>query len=197
MSKSNESRITEATVRMMQAKWGPRGGSADWFGQPAASNEQPATSNQQPPPLPRWPMFLPIKVLSEANRRDKMDENKRKAHQKTAIVAYLARYRQAVATLKRPVTATLTAMTPPGQKQMDPDNLGRAFKAVQDQIAESLLGCDDGDRSQVLWKYAEGSAAEGAGMLVDVREAQGATNDQVIQAISHEPVDHRAAGELG
>ena len=50
-----------------------------------------------------------------------------------------------------PVVVTLTRV---GVRDLDDDNLASAFKAVRDELA-AWLGCDDGPRAPVSWRYAQ------------------------------------------
>lgn len=46
----------------------------------------------------------------------------------------------------------LVTLTRVGPRRVDPDNLGNAFKAVQDGVAMAF-GIDDGDETAVEWRY--------------------------------------------
>ena len=50
-----------------------------------------------------------------------------------------------------PVVVTLCRI---GVRDLDDDNLAHAFKAVRDEIAQ-WLGCDDGPKSPVDWRYMQ------------------------------------------
>lgn len=111
---------------------------------------------------PRWPLMLPVKVISEANRREHWAvAHRRRQGQRGAVAAFMARYvgdirRMAgAATPDAPLVVTLWAMTPQHQRPMDSDNLVRSLKAVRDEIAV-VAGLDDGDQ-RVRWEYHEGS----------------------------------------
>jgi hypothetical protein len=53
-----------------------------------------------------------------------------------------------------------------GGKRLDPDNLARSLKAVQDVVADNLLGCDDGDASRVRWSYHQRPGWKAGVMIV-------------------------------
>jgi hypothetical protein len=69
-----------------------------------------------------------------------------------------------------PVRVTLTRLG--GQQRMDGDGWQRAAKAARDIIA-AALGCDDGDRAKVTWKYRQRAAYGAARVLVRVETREG------------------------
>jgi len=93
----------------------------------------------------------PVHLISEANSREHWSaRGQRKVRQQLdthlAFLAALKRRR-----VQLPCIVTLTRI---GARQLDPDNLANAFKAVQDVIAKTL-GVDDGDASKVQWVYRQ------------------------------------------
>jgi hypothetical protein len=69
-----------------------------------------------------------------------------------------------------PVRVTLTRLG--GQQRMDDDGLARAMKPVRDVIA-AALGCDDGDRAKVVWKYRQRPAYGASRVLIRVETREG------------------------
>jgi hypothetical protein len=105
----------------------------------------------------RFTLTVPVRVVSEANKREFWAAaNRRKKQQQEAV-----RDLWALTVLPMwggnwnvtgPVNVLLTHIGPP----MDGDNLQRAFKGVRD-VAADLIGIDDGDTARVQWHYAQRS----------------------------------------
>lgn len=120
----------------------------------------------------RFPILIPVRVLSEANRRDsRVEATTRKKMQQSIVAKILVRWRAELQAMQpRPLTITLTALTPPGRRKMDDDNLARSLKVVRDQVAE-ILEIDDGDERAARWLREEGIDAVGTGgVLLTIRE---------------------------
>lgn len=99
---------------------------------------------------------LPIRVVSEANRREHWATKARraKAQRGAALLAVRAHAPSIVATIGAPSKPRLVVtLTRIGVRALDSDNLARAFKAVRDGIADAL-GIDDGD-SRIDWRYEQ------------------------------------------
>lgn len=96
----------------------------------------------------RWAVTLglPVRVLSEANRREHWAvARRRKEDQRTALMsAFIA---AGLYQLPVPCVVTLTHVGP----VMDDDNLQRAFKALRDGVAE-WAQVDDAD-PRIEWRY--------------------------------------------
>lgn len=106
-------------------------------------------------------MILPIKTVSEANRRDHWAARAKRAKaQRWAAFCY-------VPTHPLPCVVTLTRI---GPRLLDDDNLRGALKAVRDGIADRL-GVDDAD-PRVEWRYAQ-RRGEPRQYAVDVAIANG------------------------
>lgn len=90
---------------------------------------------------------LPIRIESEANRRDHWAARHRrfKGQQRTTLLLLSQAPKPPL-----PCTATLTRI---GRRLLDGDNLAGGFKAVRDAIAH-WLGIDDAD-PRVTWTYAQ------------------------------------------
>lgn len=99
---------------------------------------------------------LPIRVVSEANRREHWATKARraKAQRSAALLAVRAHASSIVATMGAPSRPRLVVtLTRIGVRALDSDNLARAFKAVRDGIADAL-GIDDGDK-RIAWRYEQ------------------------------------------
>ncbi len=95
-------------------------------------------------------VVVPVRIVSEANRRDGWRKgHERSAQQRDTVKLVLNRARSKPSL---PCTIELTRI---GPKTLDGDNLQRAAKACRDQIA-AWLGVDDGD-ARVTWSYSQRS----------------------------------------
>jgi hypothetical protein len=98
---------------------------------------------------------LPIKTISEANRRTDWGKSRfvhLHRHRNQRGVAELAmntHLREVPA--GRPLRITLVRI---GPRRLDDDNLAGAMKHVRDGIADSLK-IDDGDETQAVWAVAQ------------------------------------------
>lgn len=91
---------------------------------------------------------LPIRTRSEANLREHWAPKARKVkHQRGA--AYLL-VKQHLDNVRLPADITLTRIAP---RQLNPDNLARSMKAVQDGVADAF-GVDDGS-PMFTWRYEQ------------------------------------------
>ena len=95
-------------------------------------------------------LTLPCVVLSEANQRCHWAVRKKRFDlQRTTLLAVCAE-----APLPGfhhlPVRVTFTHVG----RRMDSDNLAGAFKALRDELAETVFGVDDGDDG-VEWRYEQ------------------------------------------
>lgn len=71
----------------------------------------------------------------------------------------------------RPLRITLTWLSPASRRKLDNDNRARALKGVRDAVAE-VLGIDDGDERQAVWRTREGADPVGDGaVLLSIRSA--------------------------
>ena len=94
-------------------------------------------------------LACPIRIESEANRREHWAARHRRAKaQRAAIGAALLLAGQP------PSPPLVVVLTRIGPKLLDTDNLAGGFKAVRDAIAE-WLGVDDGPTSRVEWRYEQ------------------------------------------
>lgn len=98
---------------------------------------------------------LPIRTVSEANRRDHWAVRAKRAKSQRTAVALALRCR--LARWGLPLVVTLTRIAP---RALDDDNLRSALKAVRDGVADAL-GVDDGSE-QVTWRYAQCRPGKGA-----------------------------------
>jgi hypothetical protein len=90
---------------------------------------------------------MPIRTVSEANRRDHWTAKARRARTQRMAAKALARSFGAV---EMPCTVTLVRVSP---RELDDDNLRGALKATRDGIAD-YLGIDDRD-PRVGWGYGQ------------------------------------------
>lgn len=102
-------------------------------------------------------VHLPIRTVSEANRRDHWSTKAHRVrlHRKTAAAL--------VPGCGLPCTVRLTRVSP---RILDDDNLRGALKAVRDGVADRL-GVDDRD-VRVRWEYAQQKGRPG--VLVEISE---------------------------
>lgn len=89
-------------------------------------------------------VHLPIKTVSEANRRDHFMVRARRVKEQRRTAAML------VPRFGLPCVVTLVRI---GPKALDTDNLAGALKAVRDGVADRL-GIQDND-PRVVWKYGQ------------------------------------------
>jgi hypothetical protein len=92
---------------------------------------------------------FPLKVVSEANRRDHWrTKHTRTANQKDVVGWELVKFRPVISALGLPLVVRLTLI---GCQKLDGDNLQAALKAVRDSVAKTI-GIDDGD-PRITWLY--------------------------------------------
>lgn len=108
----------------------------------------------------------PVRIESEANRRDHWAARHRRFAKQRRIVALHLLALGGFSRPKPPLTVTLTRI---GPRALDTDNLAGGCKAVRDQIA-AWLGIDDGD-PRMEWRYRQerGKPREYA-LSVEMRE---------------------------
>ncbi len=104
---------------------------------------------------------LPLRVVSEANRRDHWAAKAKRVKAQRQAVAY-AWLAAGLPRGRKPASVLLTRMAP---RRLDDDNLAGAFKAIRDEIA-LLCGVDDRDES-VRWSPVQETAKE-CGVRVEV-----------------------------
>ncbi len=92
---------------------------------------------------------VPIKTVSEANRREHWAERAERVRQQRS----LARMMLATNTARAPVGALRIRLTRIAPGMLDSDNVHGALKAVRDGVAD-YLGVDDGDES-LTWEVAQ------------------------------------------
>lgn len=90
---------------------------------------------------------VPVKTMSTLNLREHWAQRARRA--KTHRNAAFALARSRAATMKLPVTVTLTRIAP--SNGLDDDNLRGALKSVRDGIADAFR-LDDRD-PRIVWRY--------------------------------------------
>ena len=105
---------------------------------------------------------FPYIMRSEANTRSHWAARHRRASEGRELATlYLRMVMATEPAPEMPVVVTLTRISP---RQLDEDNLSRAFKAIRDGVADALLPtnvgnqhrrwADDSD-GQILWLYAQ------------------------------------------
>jgi len=101
---------------------------------------------------------VPVRVHSEANRRDHFRAvAARKKQQRSLVSAELWHHALLHPVPRAPYVVQLIRRCPPRSKCRDSDNLRSALKAVRDAVAEHL-DIDDNDlrpNSQARWEYAQ------------------------------------------
>ena len=108
-------------------------------------------------------IHVPVRLESEANRRDHWAKKAARGKKQRAIVATHLR----MAHIKRDdqYTVTITRIAP---RELDTDNLAGSAKAVRDEIA-MWLGVDDGPRGPVTWAYGQRAEGKLYGCEITVR----------------------------
>lgn len=102
---------------------------------------------------------LPIKTVSEANRRDHWAVKAKRAKSQRHTAAML------VPRFGLPCVVTLVRI---GPKALDTDNLAGALKAVRDGVADRL-GVQDND-PRVTWKYDQKRGPYGVEITLEAAE---------------------------
>ena len=92
----------------------------------------------------------PVRIESEANRRDHWAARHRRFAKQRQVVALHLLALGGMARPKPPLVVTLVRI---GPRRLDVDNLAGGFKAVIDQVA-AWLGVDDGD-PRMMWQFAQ------------------------------------------
>ncbi len=96
-------------------------------------------------------VVLPVKVISEANARERWQvAHSRSRKQRETVKLSLNIGAMAEHKPKAPCVIRLVRISP---RPLDSDNLQRGFKAVRDEVA-AWLGVDDRD-ARVFWAYGE------------------------------------------
>lgn len=118
------------------------------------------------PRRPRWCLTLTLacRVVSEANRRDHWTVmRRRKEVQAQSLGKALAALHAALtpALLPAPLCVTWVHVG----REMDDDNLRRAFKGLRDALAAEL-GVDDAD-PRVEWRYEQRAGAPGVELRIE------------------------------
>jgi hypothetical protein len=93
---------------------------------------------------------IPIRLMSEANRREHWAAKARRTKDQRAHVTLMLR-----TTIARidPADVHVVSITRVAPRMLDDDNATRSAKAVRDAIAE-WLGVNDGDR-RILWRVSQ------------------------------------------
>lgn len=111
-------------------------------------------------------LTLPIRVISEANRRDHWATARKRAEAQDDAVIVAVNLFGLGPFPEVPMRITLTRV---GGRRMDRDNLARSVKHVQDSIARNLLPMDDGD-PRIDWRYEqEAGKPEGVRVRIEVQ----------------------------
>ena len=104
---------------------------------------------------------FPYIMRSEANTRSHWSARHRRASEGRELAAIYVRQLINGHKPEMPVVVTLTRISP---RQLDEDNLSRAFKAIRDGVADALLPANAGNQyqrwaddsdGQILWLYAQ------------------------------------------
>jgi hypothetical protein len=100
---------------------------------------------------------VPLRLGGGLNARSHWALRARRARTERAIVRAALR---AHAPPAPPVVVTLTRHIGARGRALDDDNAAGALKAVRDEVA-AWIGCDDGPRGGVVWRYAQTRSADG------------------------------------
>ena len=145
---------------------------------PAPACSHCGGTGTEPPPARLWlKITLPIKTVSEANRRDRWGAIKRKKEQRKvvglALGKPLARSSALAAQLDQGgLDVVLTRITP-SARGLDDDNAASAFKAIRDEVAV-WLGIDDRD-PRVRWTVRQEKGRPKTWQVrIEIRERRGA-----------------------
>lgn len=92
-------------------------------------------------------LTLPVRTVSESNRREHWAAKARRVKNQRTIIAYYGKLIRDC--LDMPKVIHLTRIAP---RRLDTDNLAISFKAVRDEIAKQLGLPDDRDGC-VTWLY--------------------------------------------
>lgn len=116
-------------------------------------------------------LTLPIKILSESNRREHWAvANKHKKIQqdviKTAWIGFNLKKHLPAYLFSAPFKVKLTRIAP--QQLDEDDNLPRGFKGCRDMIA-SLLGVDDGDTHLIKFEYSQDKQGKDYAVRIEIR----------------------------
>lgn len=107
-------------------------------------------------PIESLEFYVPIKLISEANRSEHWSARMRRKHEQQLEMTVALHNTLLGRTVRTPCVVKLTRI---GPKLLDKDNLAGAFKFVQDAIA-SKMKVDDGDRSKIDWQYDQVAIGE-------------------------------------
>lgn len=149
---------------------------ATWERIQAAAGVAPATTKKQKQPnvrttsTRRWSLTLtlPCRVISEANRRDHWTVQRRRTEiQIDALTRSIEDAGLTDHLTPLPVVVTWVRVGP--GKQLDDDNLARAFKALRDALAK-WLDVDDGS-PLVNWRYEQRAGEAGVMVTIEGRAA--------------------------
>lgn len=113
-------------------------------------------------------VLVPIRTVSEMNRRDHWSARHRRSKQQKELTMLLLRTTKVDRSLfKPPYLVTLTRVGPGAIK--DSDNLAASTKAVRDAVA-TFLGVDDADlaaNGQVQWQVRQ-ERASAYGLRIEI-----------------------------
>ena len=110
---------------------------------------------------------IPMRLISVANARLHKGAIMRmkKGQRDPAMMHVAGAYsRKTAAFTMYPFTVVLTRY---GKRELDDDNLASAFKYVRDGVAKAL-GVDDGDKSRVLWEYAQVAGSKDYSVRIEI-----------------------------
>ena len=110
---------------------------------------------------------LPIRTVSEANRREHWAARARRVKQQRSTVGLVLGAHLRLAGLNPPCVVTPTRIAP---RALDSDNAVGSLKAVRDGVSDAL-GVDDRD-CRVTWFYDQRRGSKGQyGVAIEVRAA--------------------------
>lgn len=115
---------------------------------PPAKTQPPRTVTPPRNGLEAIEVLLPIRVVTEANRRDHWAARARRFKDQGAILTATL---NGLVVPELPVRVTWTKL---GGRKADFDNLAGAFKGLTDLVA-AYYGRDDGDESAFVWNYQQ------------------------------------------
>jgi hypothetical protein len=97
--------------------------------------------------------FLPLRVVSEANRREHWAVRSRRVKQHRDLARLAITCQLMMEPLYDVFDITLIRIIGPRGRRLDSDNLCSAFKAVRDGVADALAINDGSQR--LTWRYAQ------------------------------------------
>ena len=111
-------------------------------------------------------LTLPIRTVSEANRREHWAAKAKRVANHRGVVGLALRVHLHRLDSAGELVVTLTRLAP---RRLDSDNAVGSFKALRDGIADTL-GVDDGD-ARITWNYGQ-EKSKTYGVRIEIRRRE-------------------------